>query len=47
MTLSELTNILQNLCHEGMANKTVIVNGKKAENFSVMKKGETVEVKLA
>lgn len=47
MTLSELTNLLQNLCHEGMANKTVIVNGKKIENFSVMKKGETVEVNLA
>ncbi len=46
MTLAELTNILQNLCHEGMANKVVIINGKKAENFSVMKKGETVEIKL-
>lgn len=46
MTLSELTNLLQNLCHEGMANKIVIVNGKKIENFSVMKKGETVEIKL-
>lgn len=46
MTLAELTNILQNLCHEGMANKVVILNGKKAENFSVMKKGEMVEIKL-
>ena len=46
MTLAELTNILQNLCHDGMANKVVIINGKKAENFSVMKKGETVEIKL-
>ncbi len=46
MTLAELTNILQNLCHEGMANKVIILNGKKAENFSVMKKGETVEIKL-
>lgn len=47
MTLAELTNILQNLCHEGMANKTVIVNGKKIENFSMMKKGDTVEVNFA
>ncbi len=47
MTLAELTNILQNLCHDGMANKVIILNGKKAENFSVMKKGETVEVNLA
>lgn len=47
MIFSELTNVFQNLCHDGMANKVVIVNGVKVENISVVKKGDTVEVKLA